>query len=284
MYRVLRPDTPVLPTYNMSTMSVITSRQNEKIKLARALQRGKAREVEGLFLIEGTFHIGEAAAAGWPLEFLLCAPELFRGDFAQNLVEQLRADGVNCLETSPDILASLASKDNPQGLLAVARQQVTPLSSFTLHPLSFSVALVTPQDPGNLGSILRTIDAVGAGGLLLLDGGVDPYHPSAVRAGMGAYFSQPIVQATFGEFVAWAQEQGCQVVGSSAHADLDYRQARYLRPLVLLLGSEREGLTPEQLEACAQLVRLPMRGRVTSLNLSVAASILLYAIQDAVGR
>jgi TrmH family RNA methyltransferase len=265
-------------------MLAITSRQNEKVKLARALQRRKAREDVSQFLIEGTFHIGEAAAAGWPLEFVLYVTELLRGEYAVELVDKLRAAGVECLEVSAEIMDSLTGKDNPQGLLAVARQQFAPLSSVQPQPSSLFLAVVTPQDPGNLGSILRTLDAAGGDSLLVLDGGVDPYHPTAVRAGMGAHFSQPIIQASFGEFVNWAREHGIQVVGSSARAGLDYLDAQYPRPLALLLGSEREGLPPEQLAACEQIVSLPMRGRVTSLNLAVAAGILVYAIQDARNR
>ena len=192
-------------------MPAITSRQNEKVKLARALQRRKSRKDVGLFLIEGTFHIGEAAEARWPLDFVLCAPELLRGEFAAELVDKLRAAGVECLEVSAEIMDALTGKDNPQGLLAVARQQFAPLSSIQPRPASLFLAVVTPQDPGNLGGMLRTLDAAGGNGLLLLDGGVDPYHPTAIRAGMGAHFSQPIVQASFGEFIAWAREHGIQL-------------------------------------------------------------------------
>jgi TrmH family RNA methyltransferase len=129
-----------------------------------------------------------------------------------------------------------------------------------------------------LGSILRTVDAAGASGLLLLDGGVDAYHPSAVRAAMGAHFWKPIIETSFSEFVAWARQQDVSIYGSSAHAKLDYRKAEYKLPGVLLLGSEREGLTEEQQAACEQVVSLPMRGRVTSLNLAVAAGVWMYAV------
>ena len=143
------------------------------------------------------------------------------------------------------------------------------------------MALVAPQDPGNVGTILRTIDAVGASGLLILDSSVDPYHPGAVRASMGALFWYPVVRASFTDFAHWSSKQGYHVYGTSAHGRLDYREVKvYERPLILLMGSERDGLTSKQAAVCEEVVRMPMRGRETSLNLAVATGIMSYAILD----
>lgn len=266
-------------TYNLS-MSVITSRQNDKVKLARALHSRKTREAEGRFLVEGVFHLGEAAAAGAPLDFVLYSEEQLRGDFAPQLLADLRAKDIDCYAVSPDVMDSIAGKDNPSGLLAIAHQNYTPLPSLIPQPSSLFIALVEPADPGNLGTILRTADAVGGAGLILLEGGVDAYHPTAVRAGLGGHFWVPLAQASFNEFRAWTQDQGVQLCGTSAQGGSDYRKASYPRPLALLLGSEREGLSKSQRAACDQLVSLPMQGRATSLNLAVAAGVLLYAIAD----
>lgn len=255
-------------------MATITSRANPKIKQARSLRERKARAASGMFLVEGTFHIGTALEMGAALEFALYADAFLDTPFAKQLVHKLNERGVEVLETTPEILETLTNKDHPQGLLAVARQNIVPLSS--LAPSSLTIALVAPQDPGNLGSILRTMDAAGAGALVLLDGGVDSYHPNAVRAAMGAHFTRRIAQASFADFAAWAQKHGVHIYGSSTHATTDYRKLDYARPAVLLLGSEREGLTQAQLAACEQVVKLPMHGKVTSLNLSVAAGILIY--------
>ncbi|MCW5886991.1 MAG: RNA methyltransferase, partial [Anaerolineales bacterium] len=199
-------------------------------------------------------------------------------EFAQGLPQRLQQVGVETLEASAEIMASLSEKDNPQGILAVARQQAVSLASLPVDAAAVYLAAVAPQDPGNLGSLLRTLDAAGGTGLLLLDGGTDPWHPQAVRAGMGAHFTKPVVQASFADLVVWAAAEGVLIYGSSAKAAQDFRQAAYQRPAALLLGSEREGLSPEQLAACTQVVSLPMRGRVTSLNLSVAAGIWLYHV------
>ncbi len=143
------------------------------------------------------------------------------------------------------------------------------------------MALVAPQDPGNIGAILRTIDAVGASGLLLLDSSASPYHPNAVRASMGTLFWHPVVQASFPDFAGWARGSGYTIYGTSAHGSLDYRHVeRYARPAILLLGSERQGLSPDQVACSDFLLQLPMRGRASSLNLAVAAGVLLYAMLE----
>lgn len=268
-------------------MERITSRNNAKIKLARALQGRKERQASGLFLVEGIRHVGEAVEASRstrnapPLHSLYYSPELITSEFARSLVAGEAERGLPCYEVSAEVFESIAGKENPQGLLAVA--QIPNLHLNQLEPGAYPwvVAVVAPQDPGNVGAILRSIDAVGASGLVLLEGGVDAYHPGAVRASMGALFWQPPVQASFPEFAFWVQRNAYKVYGTSAHGAVDYRQVeRYSAPLVLLLGSEREGLSPEQREICHQLLSLPMKGRASSLNLAVAAGVLLYSMLE----
>lgn len=260
-------------------MELISSRNNPKIKQARALHQRKARQEARLFLVEGIRHIGEAVEAGADLEAIYFAPELLKSEFAIQLLAVQADKGVACFATSPEVFESLAEKENPQGILAVVRQPERRLAALNPGNFTWGVALVSPQDPGNLGAILRTVDAVGASGLILLESSVDIYHPAAVRASMGTLFWYPVVQATFLEFQSWVRGNGYHVYGSSAHAENDYLHARpYLAPRILLLGSEREGLTAEQQSACESVVRLPMHGRATSLNLAVAAGILLYAM------
>ena len=261
-------------------MVLITSRSNPRIKQARALRLRKARQETGLFLVEGIRHVGEAIEAGAGVEAIYYAPERLSSEFARQLVETQSAAGVPCFPTTVEVFDSLADKDNPQGILAVVRQPASRLSDLNPENFPWGVALVAPQDPGNVGAILRTIDAVGASGLLLLESSVDAYHPGAVRASMGALFWHPVVSASFTEFVGWAKQHAYHVYGTSAHADLNYRQAAYNSPCILLLGSEREGLTGDQKAACECIVHLPMLGRTTSLNLAVAAGVMLYAMLD----
>lgn len=260
---------------------LISSRSNPKIKQVRALRQRKERQETGLFLVEGIRPVGEAAQAGAAIDSIYYAPDLLDSDFARRLVAEQSNRGVACYATSVEVFDSLADKENPQGILAVVRQPAQSLQD--LSPLEFpwGVALVAPQDPGNVGTILRTIDAVGASGLLLLDSSVDPYHPSSVRASMGTIFWLPVVAATFTEFTAWAARHAYHLYGTSAHESLDYRQMpAYPRPAILLMGSEREGLTTDQRAACEQLIGLPMRGRATSLNLAVATGVMLYTMLE----
>ncbi len=268
-------------------MVLISSRSNPKVKETRALRQRKARQEYGLFLVEGIHHVGAAIEAGADLVSLWYAPDLLDSAFAQQLVANIAGQGIPTYALTNDVFESLADKDNPQGLLAVVRQPVRSLSA--MHPGNFrwGVALVDPQDPGNLGAILRTVDAVGASGLILLQGDpkkpsiVDPYHPSSVRASMGALFWHPLVTASFDEFSRWVQQHGYHVYGTSAHASVDFQQmVSYRQPCILLMGSERQGLTSEQSAGCEVLIRLPMHGRLSSLNLAVAAGVMLYAMMD----
>jgi len=263
---------------------VITSPGNSLIKLARSLRQHKGRKESGLFLAEGIAPVGQAAEAGWEIEALLYAPDLLTSDFARQLVAGQEKKGVRCAALTAGLLAGLAEKDNPQGLLAIVRQRRLGLEAVAPADFHWGAAVVAPQDPGNVGTILRTMDAVGADGLFLLDGGVELYHPSVVRASMGALFWRPVVQASFEDFATWARGNGIRLVGSSAHARTDYRTFRRDdRPTILVLGSEQKGLSAEQLAACDMVVSMPMRGRVSSLNLAVAAGVMLYAMLEEKG-
>lgn len=250
---------------------IVTSLSNPLIKQARALHQKKARSESGLFLVEGIHHVGEAISAGWDMESLLYAPELLTSDFAKNLIARLKTKSQ---PVSSQVMESMADKENPQGIIAIVHQRHLPVSS--LQSPAIGVALVAPQDPGNVGTILRTMDAVGAQALFLLDGGVELYHPTVIRSSMGTIFWKPIIQTSFNEFVEWARGQSYQLIGTSAHGDVEYQTFVPDLPWVLVLGNEQKGLSPEQTKACDVTISLPMRGRVSSLNLAVAAGILLY--------
>jgi TrmH family RNA methyltransferase len=262
-------------------MNLISSRNNPKIKQVRALRQRKARQESKTFLVEGIRHVGEAIQSGAEIEAIIYAPDLLKSEFAQDLIQQQERAGVACYAASAEVFDSLADKENPQGILAVVRQPAYRLDGLNAENFPWGVALVSPQDPGNLGAILRTIDAVGASGVLLLESSLDAYHPAVVRASMGAIFWHPLVTTTFAAFADWAGEGAYHIYGTSAHGAVDYREVEaYLRPRILLLGSEREGLSAQHKGICEQLIRLPMRGRATSLNLAVAAGVMLYAMLE----
>ena len=262
-------------------MQQITSRSNAKIKQVRALRQRKARQEAHLFLVEGIRHVGEAMDAGAVVESIFFAPEILKSEFAAGLIELQEKNGVACYSLPVDIFNDLTEKENPQGILAVVYQPEHRLEELKPDLSPWIVGLVSPQDPGNVGAILRTIDAVGASGLVVLDSGLDLFHPALVRASMGTLFWYPVIQAAFADFRAWAIEHAYHVFGSSAKADCGYLEARpYATPRILLLGSEREGLNDEQRRFCDRIVSLPMKGHASSLNLSVAAGVLLYSMLD----
>ena len=265
----------------MQQKSLITSRANPLIKSARALRNRKERDRTGQFLVEGINHVGEATKAAWPVETIFYAPDLLESDFGRNIIREENEKGVRCLSVSPDVMASLADKENPQGIIAVVGQRAYKLDSFSPDNFKTGLALVSPQDPGNVGTILRTLDAVSSDGLFLLDGGVEPFHPSSVRASMGAVFWEPIIRESFSEFWKWADQHHYRLIGTSAHALVDYRDLEIDNsPAIIVLGSEQKGLSKEQMDACDATVKLPMHGRTSSLNLAVAAGILLYSLVE----
>ncbi len=254
---------------------MITSRSNPLIKQVQALRQRKTRAETGLFLVEGIHPVGEALEAGWKIESVLYSPETLTSNFAHDLISRVSA---NLQPISVHIMESISDKDNPQGILAVVHQQKTNLVD--LEDIRRGAAIISPQDPGNVGTILRTLDAVQADVLFLLDGGVDPYHPTSVRASMGTLFWTPIIQTSFREFKDWSRKYGLQIIGTSARAEMDYRKLEADHSWILLLGNEQKGLSQEHINACDLIVSLPMHGRASSLNLAVAAGILLYRYME----
>jgi TrmH family RNA methyltransferase len=254
---------------------LINSPANPVIKKARSLRQGKTRTKTGLFLVEGLHHVGSVLEAGWQVETLLYAPEMLTGDFAPVLLANARHRGLYPQAVSGKIMESLAEKDNPQGILAVVHQRCNTFED--IGEIKLGIALVSPQDPGNVGAILRTLDAVGGEALFLLDGGVECYHPTLVRASMGTLFWKPVVQSSFDTFTGWARETGVKLAGTSARAEQDYREVTFdSESWVIVMGNEQKGLSSAHLSACDLKLSIPMRGRVSSLNLAVAAGILLY--------
>lgn len=260
-------------------MTLISSRVNPNVKFARALRQKKVRQESELFVVEGIRPVGEAVEANAAIEAIFYSPEILHSEFAEALIRVQQTKGVNCLALTAEVFASIADKENPQGILALVKQDLKELKHLNSSNFPWGIGLVAPQDPGNLGTILRSIDAVGASGLILLDSSLDVYHPSAVRASMGSLFWHPVVDALFPEFVEWSRRNHYTIYGTSAHASLDFRQVDgYNSPRILLMGSERQGLSDDQMEACDVLIRLPMHGRATSLNLAVATGVMLYAM------
>lgn len=252
---------------------VIVSRQNERIKAVRALQERKARQASGCFLAEGIGLVGMAVQMGAGIELVVVCEELCQSEFGLNVLAELERREVLRIDVSADVFASITD-DRSHGLVGVVRQHEITLKD--IRPEGVWIALDAIQYPPNLGTILRTCDAVGASGVILLDASTDPFAPATVKASRGAIFTQQVVRCRLEEFAKWKPGSGFRVVGTSLEAKLDYTQADYASPLILIMGSERYGLQEGHLAVCDELVKIPMRGRCDSLNVAVAASLVLY--------
>ncbi|MBX3080502.1 MAG: RNA methyltransferase [Anaerolineae bacterium] len=259
-------------------MTIITNSSNPTIKRIRALKNRRDRDESGLYFIEGVRIVGEAVQLNAPLDSLVVAPELLTSPFGHEVVAEQRKRSVPVIEVTAAIFENLSAKDGPQGLGAVVRQRWERLDQVRLEAGLGWVALDAAQDPGNIGTIMRTADAVGAAGIILTGNSADPYDPSAVRASMGALYSLRLVRASFDDFAAWKLRHGYTVIGTSDRAAQDYQAIRYAPPLILLMGSERQGLAPNQMAMCDTMAKIPMVGRSDSLNLAVATGVMLYEI------
>ena len=257
----------------------ITSFSNDTVKRLRSLRDKKARRAEGLFLAEGLRIIAEARDSGLLPEIIAFAPDGGAHPLAAEIIAAAEAAGGEAIETTPDILAKMSGKDNPQLLVAAYRQPDTVLAAIDRSSAPLWIVAQALRDPGNLGTILRTGDAVGAGGLILVDDCVDPFSVEAVRASMGAVFTQAIATARWDEFIAWLRAGPGQLVGTSLKATGDYLDAHYEAPCFILVGNEQQGLPADYEAACDLLVKIPMAGRADSLNAAMATAVMAFAVR-----
>ena len=259
------------------TARQVTSLTNPTVKAVRALHLRKEREESGLFLAEGLKIVAEAVELGHAPAILLYGPQASGHPVLQKAVLAADAAGGEVIEVTPAILEKVSRRDNPQMVIGVFRQAFVSLDSLNPAAAPCWVGLEQVRDPGNLGTIVRTADAAGCGGVILVGDCCDPYSLEAVRATMGSIFAVKIARATAAEFLVWRREWPGSVVGTLLSATVDYRAADYRRPALVLMGAEQSGLTPELAAACDAAVKIPMRGRADSLNLAVATGIMIYA-------
>jgi TrmH family RNA methyltransferase len=257
----------------------VTAFSNPTVKRLRSLRDKKARRSEGLFLAEGLRILAEARDAGQLPEIIAFSAQGAAHPLAAEIIAATEAAGGEAIETSADILTKMSGKDNPQMLLGAYKQPDVPLQSIDRNAAPLWMVAQALRDPGNIGTILRTGDAVGAGGLILIDDCADPYSVEAVRASMGAVFTQKIVQARWPDFLAWLRSAQGQLVGTSLKTDTDYLDASYGKPCFLVIGNEQQGLPPEYEAECDTLVKIPMAGRADSLNAAMAAGVMAFAIR-----
>jgi len=244
------------------------------------LQR-KHRDRAQLFLIEGTRLVEQAMDAGLDIVNLLLAPDLLRKESGAPVSRLLACRAPSVVEVAPEVLLSLSPQHGHQGVVAVARQLWRPLAALVPRPDDCFVAAKELREPWTIGTILRIVDAVGGRGLILLGKSADPHHPVAVRASLGAIFRLPLVRTDLTDLHGWTQHHRVHVIGTSPAAPSNYREVPYPRPLLVFLGGERVGLSPQEQAVCDTTVSIPMLGRCESHHVAVAAALVLY---EALGR
>lgn len=255
----------------------VTSLTNPTVKAVRALHLRKDRDETGLFIAEGLKHVTEGVELGHAPRILMYGPEAAKHPLLQKAVQATQAARGEVIEVTEDILAKISRRDNPQAVVGVFRQVFKPLDEIDPASAPCFVALHRVRDPGNLGTIVRTADAAGCGGVILVGECCDPYSVEAVRATMGSIFAVPLSRCTEEEFAAWRTGWPGSVVGTLLTATHDHRTADYRRPALVLMGNEQQGLPPDMAALPDLNVKIPMRGRADSLNLSVATGIMIYA-------
>ena len=264
----------------MNAPKVITSLTNDRIKAIRALDMRKVRKETGLFAAEGTALLVTARDSGFKPETLLYQTGTIESGIAKGLVAWALKEGAEVLEVSAQVLAKLASKDNPQTMIGVFRQRfVPPPKPAALDKNMTWLALEEVRDPGNLGTIIRTSDAVGVAGLILVGTCCDPYSLEAIRATMGSIFSVKISRVVREPFLDLLKAWPGDVVATDLSAREDFRKVSYRGPELLVMGSEGPGLSEALVRAATRRVKIPMSGQLDSLNLAIATALTLYQIR-----
>lgn len=256
----------------------ITGFSNPTVKYLRSLRDKKHRKRSGQFLVEGLRLLEDARSTGRLPQTLVMAEGRDPHDLLARLEADVVAAGGEVIETSPDILSKITGKDNAQSVAGVFDEWDTSLAALDRSAAPIWLVAQALRDPGNLGTMLRTGDAVGAGGLILIDDCADPFSAEAVRASMGAVFTVPLAQARWEAFVPWLRAGTGQLVAASLRDAVPYRGADYQAPCFILVGNESQGLPEDYEAACDLRVTMPMRGRADSLNAAVAAAVLAYEV------
>lgn len=260
----------------------LTSIHNPLVKQVIHLRDRHERDTTGLFLIEGYREILRAADAGWKFEQLLICPELFLGSNEPDLIQRIASRGTPVIHTSEKVFQKISYRDRPDGLLAIAPQRKNTLTDLRARnkeaAMPFYVVAEAIEKPGNLGTILRSSDAVGVSGLIVCDRCTDVYNPNVVRASVGTLFTVPTVEAEGEETLQWLKSQGIAILAATPHANHEFTQVDLARPLAIAVGTEQLGLSERWMQQADLQVRIPMNGVADSLNVAMATTLLLYEV------
>ncbi|MBO6507295.1 MAG: RNA methyltransferase [Roseibium sp.] len=258
----------------------ITSHSNPIVKEIKGLvAQRKHRSQSGLFVAEGLKLATDALDAGWGVRYLAVGPDARDNPVAHKAAAAAKARGALILEVSTAVMSAMTRKDNPQMVVGVYEQKILSAGDISAEGATVWVALDRVRDPGNLGTIIRTVDAVGGTGVMLVGDCTDPFAVEAVRATMGSLFHVPLARMTKDEFKRLAGQWPGTVAATHLKGSVDYRTPDYAEPVLLVMGNEQKGLEDDMAEACSTLIRIPQVGEADSLNLAVATGISLYEIR-----
>jgi TrmH family RNA methyltransferase len=258
-------------------MERITSSRNPRVKEWASLKLKKYRDQTGRFLIEGTRLVEDALRSGAPVETVLLSDDKRQKGMLEEIARLARQAGAELVEVTDAVIGHVADTKTPQGVAAVVRQAAQDLQSiFRGKPNALYLVLEQIQDPGNLGTMIRTADAVGAAGVFIGSGSVDLYNPKVVRATMGSLFHLPVWEADLLFVLPWMKQQGIRVVGTSVQAERTVFDVDLTGNVALVVGSEAHGLSDAVRQLLDVDVRLPMPGSAESLNAAIASAVVLY--------
>lgn len=258
----------------------ITSLANPIIKDMKALNLKKNRDREGVFMAEGLKLVIDALDLGWTIRTLLFSKAGLGNPLVEKTAARAKAHGGLIIEASQKVMESVTRRDNPQMVVGVFEQNWLPIESLQAKMNDVYVALDRIRDPGNLGTIIRTADAVGAKGLILVGDTTDPFSLETVRATMGSIFALPLYRLSADAFLQWRKSFKGKIIGTHLKGSVDYRTLDYSEdPIVLFMGNEQQGLPDNLANSCDALARIPQAGRADSLNLAVATGVMLYEIR-----
>ncbi len=255
---------------------IITSPQNPKVKHVVKLRERRQREREGLILVEGRAELSLALASGVHPQTLFYCPSLFNLTEPEELLERARQSGAELNEVSPAVFEKMAYRENPDGWLAVIPTPRPRLADLTLSTVPLLIVAEAIEKPGNLGAILRSADAAGVDAVIVCDPATDVFNPNVVRSSRGTVFGVPVVEAAGVDALAWLRAHEIAIVAATPQANTIYTEADLRGPVAISVGTEDEGLSQAWLSQANVAVRIPMLGRVNSLNVATAAALLLY--------
>lgn len=265
---------------HMGQVKEITSLANPIIKDMKALSLKKNRDREGVFMAEGLKLVIDALDLGWTIRTFLFSKAGLGNPIIEKTAARTKAAGGLIIEASQKVMESVTRRDNPQMVVGVFEQRWLPIETLQAKGDEVYIALDRVRDPGNLGTIIRTADAVGAKGLILVGDTTDPFSLETVRATMGSIFAMPLYRLSTDAFLQWRKNFKGTIIGTHLKGSVDYRTIDYSKgPTILFMGNEQQGLPDNLADSCDTLARIPQAGRADSLNLAVATGVMLYEIR-----